>query len=366
MLPGRWILMGLMLVGLPPAGVLLRGGSLGPYLAFPPRLRFIDHAPFSWTAFVLIALLATVSLAPLLRGLERPLPAAAAPPPAGSFPWWGWGGLVFGLGAWALAWTRFPWFAGLQAHTFPMLWGAFILVVNALVQRRAGSCPMTARPRAFAALFPVSAAFWWFFEYLNRFVQNWHYSGADYPPGTYFLLATLSFATVLPAVLSVRAWLRTFPRVHGVLRGRRLPEGTASPAATPWALAAAGFGLLLIGAAPDFGFPFLWLSPLIIVLTIRMQGGRCALLDDARGGKWGDVAAAALAGLVCGFFWELWNYYSLARWAYSVPFVDRFHLFEMPLLGYAGYLPFGLECALIADAVLPRESWESAGRYPRY
>ena len=53
------------------------------------------------------------------------------------------------------------------------------------------------------------------------------------------------------------------------------------------------------------------------------------------------LAAAALAGLFCGFFWELWNAHSLARWEYTIPWVDRFHLFEMPLLGYAGYLPFG-------------------------
>ena len=83
----------------------------------------------------------------------------------------------------------------------------------------------------------------------------------------------------------------------------------------------------------------------------------------ARDGDGSNLAAAALAGLVCGFFWEMWNYYSLARWSYSVPFVDRFHLFEMPLLGYAGYLPFGLECVLIGDAVLGKGAF--GGRYPR-
>jgi len=50
-------------------------------------------------------------------------------------------------------------------------------------------------------------------------------------------------------------------------------------------------------------------------------------------------------------FWELWNWGSLAKWTYSVPYVQRFQLFEMPLLGYAGYLPFGLECALVMDLV---------------
>jgi len=41
----------------------------------------------------------------------------------------------------------------------------------------------------------------------------------------------------------------------------------------------------------------------------------------------------------------MWNYFSLAHWKYSIPFVQRFEVFEMPALGYAGYLPFGLECA---------------------
>lgn len=59
----------------------------------------------------------------------------------------------------------------------------------------------------------------------------------------------------------------------------------------------------------------------------------------------------ALAALVCGFLWELWNYGSLAKWHYSIPFVQRFPLFEMPLLGYSGYLPFGIECALIMQLV---------------
>ena len=37
-----------------------------------------------------------------------------------------------------------------------------------------------------------------------------------------------------------------------------------------------------------------------------------------------------------------------AKWEYSIPYVHRFEIFEMPLVGYAGYLPFGLECAVVA------------------
>jgi hypothetical protein len=33
----------------------------------------------------------------------------------------------------------------------------------------------------------------------------------------------------------------------------------------------------------------------------------------------------------------------------SIPYVQVFHIFEMPLLGYAGYLPFGLKCYCVAN-----------------
>ena len=61
--------------------------------------------------------------------------------------------------------------------------------------------------------------------------------------------------------------------------------------------------------------------------------------------------ALSLGALVCGLFWEMWNFYSAAKWVYTVPYVFRYLLFEMPLLGYGGYLPFGLECAVIGALV---------------
>ena len=45
----------------------------------------------------------------------------------------------------------------------------------------------------------------------------------------------------------------------------------------------------------------------------------------------------------------MWNYYSMAKWMYSIPYVQRFALFEMPVLGYMGYLPFGVLCIEIVE-----------------
>ena len=73
-----------------------------------------------------------------------------------------------------------------------------------------------------------------------------------------------------------------------------------------------------------------------------------SVLDGPVKGDWREIWQVALAGLVCGFFWEMWNFGSLAHWEYSVPYVQRFEIFHMPLLGYSGYLPFGLECLAVA------------------
>ena len=59
--------------------------------------------------------------------------------------------------------------------------------------------------------------------------------------------------------------------------------------------------------------------------------------------------------LICGFFWEFWNFKSHPKWAYHVPGVDFLRVFEMPLLGYLGYLPFALEVYLLKELILPGE-----------
>jgi hypothetical protein len=199
-------------------------------------------------------------------------------------------------------------------------------------------------------LFLLSAAFWWFFEYLNRFVQNWYYTGiGSLTPLEYFLFATLPFATVLPAVMGTYELLATFPRLSTGLhpfaplrfRRPRLAAGVA--------LLLGCIGLAGIGVRPDLFFPLLWLAPLIILTSLQVLRGEPTRLSDPAGGNWSTVCLLACAALICGFFWEMWNYHSLAKWVYSVPYVGRFRIFEMPVLGYAGYLPFGLECAVVAD-----------------
>ena len=353
-----------LLMGLPLLGVFLIDKPVERYLEFPPLTRYVEHTGFSWgifmgSAFFLALVLSLFLVAVGMAKKSVPLRRGRAVP----FPWWGWAGIGFLAVAWFLAWTRFPWFSALQPFTFSPLWLGYIVVVNALVFQRTGFCLMLDRPQYFLALFPLSAVFWWFFEYLNRFVQNWYYVGvSEFTPIEYVVHATLPFSTVLPAVLSTTEWLQCFPRLHETF-GHLWTVRLRRTKILGWVgLIVASAGLVGIGIWPDALFPLLWISPLLIITSLQALLGERTVFSSLANGDWRPIWLPALAGLMCGFFWELWNANSLAHWEYAVPLVHRFQIFEMPLLGYAGYLPFGIECKVIAD-LLP-QGWRAGSFRP--
>ena len=273
----------------------------------------------------------------------------------GVFPDFGWLGLGVMAAGWVLAWTRFAWFAPLQRYPYVVQWFGFILVVNALCVRRSGRSPLTHETRAYLLTFPASALFWWFFEYLNRYVWNWYYVGI---PGIssveYVIFATLCFTTVLPAVVAVAAWLGTFGAFADGAFAGMARVNVRSPAALVVLTVLSLAGLTGIVFAPQFAFPLLWISPLMVFVLVQIVLRESSVLDDLASGDWSLVVRFAVAALVCGGVWETWNVYSAAKWIYAVPYVQAFEIGEMPLVGFAGYLPFGVECAAVAAWMSPR------------
>ncbi len=361
--PAKRLLLGALglalLVGLPLLGVWLSGRPVSDYLAFPPKTMPVRHAPFSWPVAIGLSLVLMAAVMPFLVRIAREQGAGQNRRTTGRFPWWGWLAAVWTAVSWLAAWTRAPWMEPVQAWTFTPLWLGYIALINAFTVMRGGTSLLCAQPAAFALLFPISAGFWWLFEYLNRFVQNWYYGGvAELSPSDYFFQASIPFSTVLPAVISTYALVATAPRVwSGLDRGPiiriRRPRRWAAAV-----LCLASLALLGLGIWPDLLFPFVWIAPAVLILCLQTLAKRPTIFEPLQRGDWRPLWSAAVASLVCGFFWELWNWGSLAHWSYAIPYVDRFHIFEMPLLGYAGYLPFGLECLIVADLVL----WDGADR----
>ncbi len=340
---------GLILL-MPLLGILLSGGAIWPYLDFPPRPVIMSHPPFSisvffvFIVFILAALLPFIKKCPAFKSRtfarrDRPLP------------WWGIAAFFCLAGFWFLAWTRQPFFSFFQPHTFFPLWLCWIICVNALTYRASGQCLMLKSPFRFSALFFASTGFWWIFEYLNRFVGNWYYSGTRYSAGTYFVLATLSFSTVLPAVESMKDYLLTFPGFSDGFKDMPCLKPLEYSRAGVCLAGISSLLLLLTSVFPDRLFFLIWVCPFFIFLGCLIFFGKPHAFDGVKKGDYTLVAAYASASLVCGFFWEMFNFYSLAKWQYSIPYVQVLHLFEMPILGYAGYLPFGIECGLIIGLV---------------
>jgi hypothetical protein len=58
-----------------------------------------------------------------------------------------------------------------------------------------------------------------------------------------------------------------------------------------------------------------------------------------------------VAGLICGFLWELWNFWALSKWVYTVPFFEKAKGFEMPFLGFLGFAPFAVQAYVMYNFI---------------
>ena len=159
-----------------------------------PERLWKCRCPFSWLAFVMVGGAATALVAPFVwRGIRRLLvhdgrDAVVSQDESAhiGFPWWGWAGVAVMVGGWILAWNRFAWVAPVQRFTYIPLWMGLIVALNGLVYKRSGRCPLAQDTGRYLTLFPVSAAFWWFFEYLNRYVWNWFWAcPKHFSPGVF-------------------------------------------------------------------------------------------------------------------------------------------------------------------------------------
>ncbi len=250
----------------------------------------------------------------------------------------GWLGLSLIAVFWPLNWLL----TGPRTHWgfFP-LWLGYCLAVDAWVLYRRGTSLLTRNWRKYVGLFALSAPVWWLFEALNWRTQNWHYAGRElFTDLEYGMLASLSFSTVMPAVFGTAELVASFGFVRRLGRGPVVRPGRR----TTLAFFVVGLGMLaLMVAWPLYFFPFIWLWAYFVVEPVNVWLGNRSLAEGTQAGDWRPVVALWLGGLVCGFFWEMWNFFSYPKWMYTVPWVDFWRVFEMPLLGYGGYLPFALE-----------------------
>jgi hypothetical protein len=104
---------------------------------------------------------------------------------------------------------------------------------------------------------------------------------------------------------------------------------------------------------PNYFFGLIWCSLYLVLDPLNHVLGRPSIIGAIWDGNWRLPLAFALGALMCGGCWEAWNFWSLPKWIYLIPHASFWRVFEMPVLGYGGYLGFGLELFAMTNFVLP-------------
>jgi len=321
---------------------------------FPPQ--FVQDAPGFSLPYFIIMLLSVIFITALIimpkwfgfkGGEVKPMPTSTK-----SLPWWFWvGGLFCGF-FWWLMWARETPFGDLVFWSFTPLWWGFIFLLDGIVYKRNNGASLFAtKPVTLFISGVVSVVGWVYFEFYDYFVMsNWYYPNAYQIPWSRWVLTVeflLTYSMITPVFFQWYNLFNTFPRFVA-----RYQNGPKMPLNGDIMIIV---GLLTIAALVVFPYGLfwaVWIGPFAVMTGILMKYDIWNPFTDIAKGNWAAGVLIALASMLNGVFWEFWNYGSANPtdpvtnpnyWVYNVPYVDVIHIFsEMPLLGYWGYLPFGV------------------------
>jgi Domain of unknown function (DUF4332) len=220
-------------------------------------------------------------------------------------------------------------------------WYPTIALMAALVARREGRDPLTAKPLHALSLFAWSAVFWFFFELLNWRLADWYYVNVPDDRWARWIGISLAFATVLPAIFLAARLLESWGALRVV---RTTPMRVTATGLRLTTLAGVVF-LVLPLVWPRWFFPLVWgATTLLAEPALYRRERRWSLIGDLERGEIGRICRLLIGGAGIGLLWELFNSVARSRWIYTVPGLDGLKVFEMPLLGFLGFPVFALEC----------------------
>jgi tetratricopeptide (TPR) repeat protein len=278
---------------------------------------------------ILLACTAAIMVAEFFRRRTRPFPA------------YGWIGLI------SLAVAEWLMFRGVEpVATFftPIAWTAYALIADAAVFAIRGHSRLRDAPRQFVKMALLSIPLWLIFEAYNLRLGGWTYVG-DVPLSLPVRWAAYgwAFATIWPGIFLTADLIESFGWWDAPAR-----PIVFSPA-TQKAFMTIGAVLLLVPVIVPrsigvFIFGAVWVGFIFLLDPINFRLGLPSFEADLASGRLGRFFSFLVSGFVCGLLWEFWNFWAAAKWNYIFPIMQKEKIFEMPLLGYLGFLPFALEC----------------------
>jgi len=252
-------------------------------------------------------------------------------------PWYGWVGLVSLVVFQVALFTTDSVWIGL--FYTPIQWTGLILFLDGLRKRRAGKSLLSDHPKEMLILAAISVVSWLVFEAYNLLLGNWTYVGLPDNPWLRYPGYVWAFATISPGMFLIYETLSDWLPGTDRVTHPRLPNPVF------WPFVVFGAACLVIPLI----WPSTWMTPLVwmgfafFLDPINGRMGERSILSEFFTGQFRSMLIFFLAGLVAGVLWEFWNYWAITKWEYEVPYLGHIKLFEMPVLGFLGFMPFIIE-----------------------
>jgi hypothetical protein len=185
----------------------------------------------------------------------------------------------------------------------------------------------------------ISVFVWLIFELFNLRLENWSYHDLPASFSIRWIGYFFAFATVVPALMELSEMFlnlfkdKSLPKFE-VVKKKSFLNGSVI-------LGILSLGLCLV--FPKLFFPLAWLGFIFLLEPINYRLNNDSLYSDLEKGRWGRIYSWLAAGFAAGILWELLNFWSNSRWEYTLPYLNFGRIFQMPLFGYGGFLPFALE-----------------------
>ncbi len=232
------------------------------------------------------------------------------------------------------------------------VWWSIIIFLQSLIKLKDKYADLFDDLRNFLFISFFSVPFWLFFELINIRLGNWHYVNLPSNLLSRWLGYFIAYATVLPAIFTVKRFLLVsnlsipFPSILKNL------FYSISECPTPFVIFAGVICFVFTLAFPTYCFPLIWVFLVFFLDPINEFLGIKSFIYQWKRRYFDDTKGFLLSGFICGMLWESLNFWAGSKWQYSLPFFDSPKIFEMPLLGYLGFLPFALESAVFTWTVL--------------
>jgi hypothetical protein len=252
---------------------------------------------------------------------------------------YGWVGLVvLALAEWLLFLGVWP----VTVYFTPIAWTAYLLIADAMVRAIKGRSRMHDSRNGLLGAVLLSILLWLIFESYNLRLHNWVYVGLPKNWAAALLGYAWSFATITPAIFVTSELVEAFAWFRPA-RPLRFSD-SAERSMSVFGLACLTIPLVIPQHFAAYLFVLVWVGFVFLLDPINHRLKLPSLLGDLAEGRRGRFWSLMIAGWVCGWLWEFWNYWAAAKWHYIFPMFQQWKLFEMPVPGYLGFLPFALEC----------------------